>query len=503
MAAQPEEPEDRGRQPEMCAPLTLPRSIEALGLRYLDEDELRERFRHYAGSATDEIGQAGARQMLREAGSPRDDGSVRKLFASILGPDSTDSIRWKEFRAAADHAAERIDPRVAPVSLALGFNFLGLGAMLSVQTLFGRSLGLTASELGYMTAANALARVVFSVPAANLAERFGRRPLLILGPAIACSAFAGISLSTAAPQLIFCNAVAGFGGCMTVAGASLYLNDISTPRNRARTTAPLMIMAVIGFGCGPVLGGFLAEFYGLASPFVACSMGMGMAAMTSLVALPETLTGRLAEKAQTEREPNSKQWARFVRRPQLQSITAVAAMMGFGNGATPVTTILMAAEILGMGPGMIGTFFAVHTCSVGLAAPLVTKLSDKTPNRMRLIAPGLGVVSLAVYAQSMCTTLEPFMLLSVVGGIGFAAVTPNVTPYIIDHTIRSERAQALAMRSMAQDIGTLMGACTMGIVSTTFGAPFAMKVVAMCQGLSVLLCIARGGLQRTKPKIKF
>ena len=39
-------------------------------------------------------------------------------------------------------------------------------------------------------------------------------------------------------ELALCSALAGVGGALTVAGSGLYLADISTPRNRARTTAP-------------------------------------------------------------------------------------------------------------------------------------------------------------------------------------------------------------------------------------------------------------------------
>ena len=39
-------------------------------------------------------------------------------------------------------------------------------------------------------------------------------------------------------------ALAGVGGTGMMTGATMYLNDIATPRNRARTNAPLQVYTV-------------------------------------------------------------------------------------------------------------------------------------------------------------------------------------------------------------------------------------------------------------------
>lgn len=45
--------------------------------------------------------------------------------------------------------------------------------------------------------------------------------------------------------------------------AHLYLSDISTPANRARTIAPLVAAWSVGGTIGPAIGGFLADRWGL------------------------------------------------------------------------------------------------------------------------------------------------------------------------------------------------------------------------------------------------
>jgi len=86
-----------------------------------------------------------------------------------------------------------------------------------------------------------------------LAERIGRRPLLIAGPAVSSIGMAGLACSSSFSHLAASNAFIGVGMASVMAGAGLYLSDISTPRNRAQTTAPILQSALIGFAIGPAL----------------------------------------------------------------------------------------------------------------------------------------------------------------------------------------------------------------------------------------------------------
>ena len=94
-----------------------------------------------------------------------------------------------------------------------------------VLPVMARAAGMSASELGLVTGASALARVVTNVPAAQFAERVGRKPLLVAGPAVAAVGMLGFAASgDSFAAFIAANALAGVGGAMTSAGAGLYLS---------------------------------------------------------------------------------------------------------------------------------------------------------------------------------------------------------------------------------------------------------------------------------------
>jgi predicted MFS family arabinose efflux permease len=99
---------------------------------------------------------------------------------------SEPQVSWQDFKAAVDRSAEVIDKRVLPISASLLLNYSGQGATAPILPLLSRSLGLTTADVGLVAASSALARVLTNIPASALADKIGRRPLLIAGPGKCC-----------------------------------------------------------------------------------------------------------------------------------------------------------------------------------------------------------------------------------------------------------------------------------------------------------------------------
>ena len=85
----------------------------------------------------------------------------------------------------------------------------GSPALLGGQ--LARSLDLSAADVGILTSATALARLICNYPASLFAERVGRRPLLIAGPAVSAVGMCVLGGSTSFAQLAAGNACIGVG----------------------------------------------------------------------------------------------------------------------------------------------------------------------------------------------------------------------------------------------------------------------------------------------------
>lgn len=112
-------------------------------------------------------------------------------------------------------------------------------------------------------------RIVFNIPAAWATERFGRRSTLIGGPLLSAIGMGLTATANSFYELVSFRFLTGVGGSLQMTGAQMYLSDISTPKNRARTNAPTGMAFGIGAIAGPALGGYLADTISMRAPFLA------------------------------------------------------------------------------------------------------------------------------------------------------------------------------------------------------------------------------------------
>ena len=428
--------------------------------------------------------------------------ALRVQYAAL----KPDNMKWEEFKALVDEAATPVDKRVRPIYATLTLSFVAQGIQFPVLPQLARSLELSTSDLGLVSSATALARLLMNAPATALAERVGRRPLLIAGPATAAVGVAGLSLSSCFEHLVCSNLCVGSGLSMTMAGASLYLSDVSTPKNRAQSTAPILQSALLGFAIGPAIGGVLNENLGASMPFALCAGGLAASSLASAVLLPETVhevtkraAGQKQQEQQQQQEPEQQQQQppaqaskrsmvmTLLRRPALQGIGVHVFMNGFSQGAFPVTLVLFAVEHMQMSSSMVGGMLTANVAVMVLTTQPATKLSDRVESRKLLMVPAIGAAAAFTGMQPFCTDATQFALMVGITGFCQAIAMPSISPLILDNTTEAERSSALAGRQIAQDSGTLLGASSMGLVASLYGIPAAMQTVALLQAASVLL----------------
>jgi hypothetical protein len=241
--------------------------IEPLRLRYLTVDQLRRVFDELVRQEQRVEGQeqgaapgfclAGADALLRDlavaraaAERPSDLVEQHEVSAAevvrALDRDADGWVTWEDFDGVIGTAAEKVDSRVFTVAGSLMFNFTAQGAAMPTIPLIAREIGCSTADIGFITSASAISRLVCNMPCAWLAEKVGRRPLLICGPAIGAASITMFGMSSSYEHLVGWNAVFGIGSATTAAASTLYLNDVATPRNRSRTTAPTTITALLG-----------------------------------------------------------------------------------------------------------------------------------------------------------------------------------------------------------------------------------------------------------------
>src|SRR5262245_18822355 len=106
-------------------------------------------------------------------------------------------MRFRSVLAAMD--AQRTFLALLALTLV---NQIGFGLITPVLPAYARSFGLGAGDIGLVIGIYGFARFLANVPAGLLAQRGGRRPVLITGTAITSIASALIATASTLPQLL-------------------------------------------------------------------------------------------------------------------------------------------------------------------------------------------------------------------------------------------------------------------------------------------------------------
>ena len=130
---------------------------------------------------------------------------------------------------------------------------------------------------------------LFHLACGPLADRFGRKPVLVIGTALFVAACIGCSLSTTVEQLLLFRFLQGIGACVGPTLARAVARDVFGPTGAARALSLIAMLMALAPAVAPTLGGVLLLVLPWESVFVflAC-YGAAMIALIH-VFLPESL----------------------------------------------------------------------------------------------------------------------------------------------------------------------------------------------------------------------
>ncbi len=228
---------------------------------------------------------------------------------------------------------------------------MGFGMVIPLLGFYVDSFGASGVELGLLMTSYALMQFLFAPVWGGLSDRFGRKPLLVLGVLGNALTQLFFGLATHLWMLFAARVLAGILSSATLPTAMAYVGD-STSEDQRSSGMGLMGAAMgVGMVIGPGAGGLLARD-SLALPFLVAS-GLSMIALVLLVIiLPESLPPDQRVRrgdAQTGHGPQLQQMARALSGP-IGILLVMAFLVSFGITNFETVFSLYTLERYGYGP---------------------------------------------------------------------------------------------------------------------------------------------------------
>ncbi|MFD0981662.1 multidrug effflux MFS transporter [Tropicimonas aquimaris] len=240
-----------------------------------------------------------------------------------------------------------------------------------------------------------------------LSEKYGRKPILLIGLALYILACLGCVLSTGIEGLIAFRTLQGIGGgAVTVVQTSI-VKDLYDGRERERIMATVMSLVIIAPMIAPVLGAFLLRIASWQALFLVLALFGGCAAV--LVTLfRETLEKRYDGSMLTS-------WARLgtvMRNPRFACLLLI-----FGLAPMCLMSFIgSAADVyignFGMSEQAFSLIFAFNA-ACALAGPTLYMRLSRTIPVQTLILAAFSVVVLGGTMIALIGPLSPFLFAGV------------------------------------------------------------------------------------------
>ncbi|HSR25011.1 MAG TPA: MFS transporter, partial [Candidatus Eisenbacteria bacterium] len=174
--------------------------------------------------------------------------------------------------------------RTLPIYVAAGCIFAALAVRAFVLPLRVNELGGDKVQIGLLFSVGTITAAGLSLPAGFLADRFGKRSLLLLSIVIGGISQVGMGLATSVPPLFVWQALAGVGAGATQAALMAALVDAVPSATLGRAMGWLTLAFQAGFLAGPAAAGTSLQWLDLQAALIVSSVLFALA-------LAMTLTG--------------------------------------------------------------------------------------------------------------------------------------------------------------------------------------------------------------------
>jgi len=267
---------------------------------------------------------------------------------------------------------------------------------------------------GWMFAAFSLAQFVFAPLMGNLADRFGRRPLLLLAIFGLGMDFILMALAPTLEWLFAGRIIAGICGASWII-ASAYIADVTAPDDRAKAYGYMGAAFGVGFVIGPAIGGLLGEL-GPRVPFwVAAGISL-LNFVYGVFVLPESLTQDNRRKFELWRANPFGAFRVFASYPGVLPLVLVLGLFFFSTSVYPAIWTFWGIAKFGWSEAMVGGTLAIFGLIAGGFQGLLTGPATKRFGEWKVALFGIVCATLVVLGYGFVGALWGVIALMILHG---------------------------------------------------------------------------------------
>ncbi len=373
------------------------------------------------------------------------------------------------------------------VSLAVFAAFTGVGMVGPVRILYAQSQGASLAIIDAMASAYLISNFLFQYPVGWLADRWGRKQIIIIGLLVQ-ALLSAVYLFVNDPILfVILRFVEGMAGAAILPPARALLIDIIPTERQGEAYGLFGAFFNAGFLLGPGIGGIVAS-WGYSTAFIG-------AVLFRLVAIAIVLlmvrTG--ARSTSVNAGVSQTRIAVKVDYRLLFTLPLIGAyILAFGDylylGFDMTLMPLWMHDSLGATVAVIGLAYVMWALPTTLLSPFSGRVADRRRRSTLILIFGLAQVPIYI-AYGLLNVVWIILLFFIAHGIVYAFIQPAVDASVAAASVSGMRARVQGLYTTFGLLGAFIGASSFSSLYT-----LSFRYPLFVLGIGYGSCVLIGGL---------
>jgi len=334
---------------------------------------------------------------------------------------------------------------------------LGFGVIIPVMPFYAEQLGASEDLFGWLMASYSIMQFIFSPIWGKLSDRFGRKPILLIGISGYIITFTMFAFATELSTLFLARILAGILSSATLPTAMAIVADQTSEEDRGKGMGILGAGMGLGFIFGPAIGGLLSKYsiFGLqplATPFLFTAVLAVVPFLIAAITLKESLNrGNIVTQAQP-----TKKRSFAIRQGNLTLVYIIAFVVSFTLAGLEGTFAYYVKDRANLTSHDLGYMFAMMgIASAFVQGGLIGRLI-KNHGEITTIQIGLFISAIGFFLLIFAHNFWSLAIFLTIFGIGNGMMRPSISSFI---SKKSESGQGLAIGVMdsMDSLGRIIG----------------------------------------------
>ena len=288
----------------------------------------------------------------------------------------------------------------------------------------------------------------------KLADRIGRKPVIIAGSLVCFVCSLMYPLLTTVFGFLFLRLVHGFSTGFTPTGQAAYLSDIIPADRRGEAMGLLGTASTLGMAGGPALGGWLSSAVSLQAMFF-CSSAFAILSSLIVLAIRETVTDKHAISLRLLAVHK-----RDLFEPRVLTPCIVMALCAYAYGSLFTVIPDFGAYFKIENKGLLFAYFTIASLLIRLVAG---KASD-IYGRVKVLKISTAFMAFGMLWIGLADSKTMLIIGAFLYGLAQGATSPTLLAWAADLSDPEHKGRGVASLYIFMEFGIGMGALLSGFI---------------------------------------